>query len=273
MPWIRRNGSICVYWLIDPFFRFVLVFFPISGKIQLLHITDGLLNDSLIDAIVKCEKLTSLKLCSMPSVHNRFLAELATKLPELNDFHISKCQTLNATGVVQFANLARQLKTLHISNSSVEIDDTFVQSLITIYKERRSRLTLSLNKMPAKVSPKILEENRRYVEIVRPSDNYLYDVFGDGLSDIDSDDDNDDDDDDDNDDGRHFSGFFLWPMNVWLTKEQKNSSETFGFLCFIFSDSDDGSWDDWNDSYEDIFEDDQLSDLFDFNPNMWMMIY
>lgn len=161
----------------------------------MLHITDGLLNDSLIDAIVKCKKLTSLKLCSMPSVHNRFLAELAT-LPELNDFHISKCQTLNATGVVQFANLARKLKTLHISNSSVEIDDSFVQSLVTIYKQRGTRLTLSLNKMPIKVSPGVLDENRRYVEIVRPSDYYLYDVFGDGLSEIDSDDDDDDDDDD-----------------------------------------------------------------------------
>lgn len=170
-----------------------------------------MLNDSLIDAIVKCKRLTSLKLCSMPSVHNRFLAELATNLPELNDFHIAKCQTLNATGVVQFANLARQLKTLHISNSSVDIDDTFVQSLVTIYKQRGSRLTLSLNKMPTKVSQTVLEENRRYVEIVRPSDYYLYDVFGDGLSEI-----SDSDDDDDDDDGMHIFSHIRFDFDLIL---------------------------------------------------------
>lgn len=191
----------------------------------------------------------------MPSVHNRFLAELAT-LPELNDFHISKCQTLNATGVVQFANLARKLKTLHISNSSVEIDDSFLQSLVTIYKQRGTRLTLSLNKMPIKVSPGVLDENRRYVEIVRPSDYYLYDVFGDGLSEIDSDDDDDDDDD-----------------GMAKKTEFQVSRIKKIFHRFFFTDSDDDSWNDWNDSYEDLFDDDDhLSDLFDFNPNMWNII-
>lgn len=157
-----------------------------KNKIEVLHLSDGLLNDSLIDAIAKCRKLTSLKLCSMPSVHNRFLVELANNLPELNDFHISKCQTLNATGIVQFATLAQKLKTLHISNSSVEIDDKFLQSLASIYKERGTRLTLSISKMLVKVSKDVIDEHRRYIEIIKSNDFFLYDIFGDDLSEIDS---------------------------------------------------------------------------------------
>lgn len=164
-----------------------------KDKIQILHLSDGLLNDSLIDALIKCKRLTSLKLCSMPSVHNRFLAELAKNLPDLNDFHVSKCQTLNANGVVQFADLAHKLKTLHITNSSVEIDDAFFLSLASIYKQRGARLTLSLSKMSSKVSQPILDENKRFVEIVRSNEFFLYDVFGEEFSEIDSDDDDDDD--------------------------------------------------------------------------------
>lgn len=163
-----------------------------KGKIEVLHLSDGLLNDSLIDAIAKCKKLTSLKLCSMPSVHNRFLAELAKELPELNDFHISKCQTLNATGVVQFAALAEKLKTLHINNCSVDIDDNFLQSLATVYKQRGTRLTLSLGKMASKFSLNVFDEHKRHLEIVRTSDFFLYDIYGDDFSDIDTEDDDDD---------------------------------------------------------------------------------
>lgn len=162
-----------------------------KGKIEVLHLSDGLLNDSLIDAIAKCKKITSLKLCSMPSVHNRFLAELAKNLPELNDFHISKCQTLNSTGLVQFATLASKLKTLHINNSSVEIDDKFFQSLAEVYKKRGTRLTVSLGKMTVKISAEIFKECKPYVTLIKSNEFSLYDVFGDDFSEIDSDDDDD----------------------------------------------------------------------------------
>lgn len=163
-----------------------------KGKIEVLHLSDGLLNDSLIDAIAKCKKLTSLKLCSMPSVHNRFLAELAKNLPELNDFHISKCQTLNSTGLVQFATLAPKLKTLHIHNSSVEIDDKFFQSMATVYKQRGTRLTITIDKMALRISADVFNECKPYVQIVKSNEFFLYDVFGDDFSEIDTDDDDDD---------------------------------------------------------------------------------
>lgn len=162
-----------------------------KGKIEVLHLSDGLLNDSLIDAIAKCKKLTSLKLCSMPSVHNRFLAELAKNLPELNDFHISKCQTLNSTGLVQFATLTPKLKTLHINNSSVDIDDKFYQSLATVYKQRGTQITISLGKMAVKISPEVFKEYKPYVRLIKSNDYFLYDVFGDDMSDIDTDDNDD----------------------------------------------------------------------------------
>lgn len=261
-----------------------------KGKIELLHLSDGLLNDSLIDAIAKCKKLTSLKLCSMPSVHNRFLAELAENLPELHDFHISKCQTLNATGVVQFANLAAKLKTLHISNSSVDIDNTFFQSLVTVYQERGTRLTISLNKMSVKVSPEMQNENKQFVEIVRSNEYFLYDVFGDELSEI------DDSDDDDDDDGSYTSSSFnslpflswnqclfllrtwFWYFLIhWFSLFNRNLKKTIFskelIEIYVFStDSDDDSWNDYGSLDSDLFEDDQFPDVFDFNPNMWNII-
>ncbi|XP_031630466.1 uncharacterized protein LOC116345337 [Contarinia nasturtii] len=200
-----------------------------KGKIEVLHLSDGLLNDGLIDAIAKCKKLTSLKLCSMPSVHNRFLAELAKNLPQLNDFHISKCQTLNSSGVVHFATLAKKLKTLHINNSSVEIDDKFFQSLATVFKERGTRLTLSLCKMQSRVTPEIYEEHKQHIQIVRSNDFLLYDIFGEDLSDIDSDDDDDDD-----------SDFENW-----------DDYDSYG----------DDPFDD-DDEYSELFD-------FNFNPNQW----
>lgn len=182
---LRELQLNCSMYSIAPFIEELAV----KDKIQLLHLSDGLLNDSLIDAIVKCKKLTSLKLCSMPSVHNRFLVELARNLPELDDFHISKCQTLTASGVIQFAELASKLKTLHISNSSVGIDNAFVQNLAAIYKQRGTQLKLSLNKMLPNVESEIRKENRRYVEIT--NEFFLNDVYEDELSLNDSDDDDD----------------------------------------------------------------------------------
>lgn len=222
-----------------------------KGKIEVLHLSDGLLNDSLIDAIAKCKKLTSLKLCSMPTMHNRFLAELAKNLPHLNDFHVSKCQTLNATGVVQFATLAKNLKTLHINNSSVDIDDKFFQSLATVYKQRGTPLILSLCKMQSKVTPEIYEENKRYIQIVRSNDFLLYDVFGEDLSDIDS--------DDDDDDGKHIQ-FLFFSLRTKVI-----------YQIFLYRlDSDFENWDDYDSYGDDPFDDeDDYSELFDLNPNNW----
>lgn len=42
----------------------------------------------------------------------------------------------------------------------------------------------------------------------------------------------------------------------------------FFFHWFALTDSDDDNWDDYN-SYEDPFDEDEYSDLFDFNPNQW----
>lgn len=156
-----------------------------KDKIEILHLSDGLLNDNLIDAIIKCKRLTSLKLCSMPSVNNRFLIELAKNLPKLNDFHISKCQSLNlfSLGAIHFVDLAKNLKTLHLSNSSIDIDDKFFLSLVQIYKARHTKLTLNLSKMNSKITPKLLDEHRNYVEVVRPIDFFLYDIYGEEFSD------------------------------------------------------------------------------------------
>lgn len=184
---LRELQLNCSMFSIAPF----IVSLAANEMIEVLYLKDGILNDNLIDAISKCRKITSLKFCSMPTFHNRFLVDLAQSLPELNDFHISKCQTLNANGVVQFVNLAKKLHTLHINNSSVDIDDTFFQSLVSIYKKRGTRLTISVSKMSVKVNSQLLEEHKRFVEIKRSNEFFLYDVFGDEFSEIDSEDDED----------------------------------------------------------------------------------
>lgn len=184
-----------------------------KGVIEVLHLSDGVLNDHLIDALIKCKRLQSLKLCSMPSVHNRFLVDLAKNLPDLNDFHISKCQTLTASGIVQFAELAPKLQTLNITNTSVEIDEQFYRNLVQVYKARNQRLTLNLCKMNKKILPQTIEENKRIVEVLHPNDYSLYDVYGDHFSEMDDSDDDDDDynnfsDDDDWDSDNSFDDLF-----------------------------------------------------------------
>lgn len=161
-----------------------------KDKIEILHLSDGLLNENLIDAIVKCKRLTSLKLCSMPSVQNRFLVELAKNLHELKDFHISKCQSLNSfsSGVLQFVDLAKNLETLNLTNSSVDIDDKFFECLVQIYESRKRKLTLNLNRMITKITPKLLEDKKDVVEIVRPIDVFLCEIYGDDFSDSSNDD-------------------------------------------------------------------------------------
>lgn len=230
-----------------------------KNKIEVLYISGGLFTDSLIEAIAKCKKLTSLKLCSIPSVHNKFLSELARSLPALNDFHISKCQTLNATGLVQFVCLAKKLKSLHINNSSVEIDDEFFQNLAKIYKERASHLTLSLSKIPVRISAAILAEEKQFVEVVQPNTHHLYDLFGDESSDMDSEYD---------DSGMECFYLHLY-VSICRLADTRTVNDTYAverkLFSLLFTDSD--SWSDFS-NFENFMPDNHIN-MLDFNIDQW----
>lgn len=65
-----------------------------------------------------------------------------------------------------------------------------------------------------------------------------------------------------------FSGDFS--LNYDFDKENISFVQCLinSFFIFCFADSDDDNWNDY-DSYGDIFDDDEYSELFDFNPNQW----
>lgn len=138
-----------------------------KDTIEVLHISDGVLNDHLIDALSKCKRLRSLKLCSMPNVHDHFLSALATNLPILTDFHLSKCQTMTCKGMIAFVEMAENLNTLNITNSIIAIDNVFVLELVRIYKNRNHKLILNLSQMKAPLLPAFIDEQSKFVNIVQ----------------------------------------------------------------------------------------------------------
>lgn len=125
----------------------------------------------------------------MSNIDNRFLSKLAQNLPEITELHIIKCQVVNVNNIVQFVSLALNLKTLHIINTGIKIDDqvddTFIQSLIFIYKNRVTRLLLSLGKIPIKIDLELLEK-QRFVEVKQAVKLLAYDAFVDEFPDINS---------------------------------------------------------------------------------------
>lgn len=135
-----------------------------KDTIELLHISEGVLNDHLIDALSKCKRLRSLKLCSMPNVHDKFLISLAKNLPNLNDFHIRRCQAMSNAGVLAFVEISAQLQSLSISNSTVAVDDAFFLELVRIYSQRSQKLTLNLL-INSQLTPALITEHNHSVRI------------------------------------------------------------------------------------------------------------
>lgn len=144
-----------------------------KNTIEVLHISEGVLNDHLIEALSKCKPLRSLKLCSMPNVHDKFLIELARNLPNLNEFFIRRCQAMTNSGVLGFVEIATQLHSLSISNSTVQVDDTFFTELVRIYSSRPQKLTLSL--LQSQLTPELVSERKHTVRIERINDFSAFD--------------------------------------------------------------------------------------------------
>lgn len=147
----------------------------IKETIEVLHISEGVLNDHLIEALSKCKRLRSLKLCSMPNVHDKFLIGLAKNLPNLNEFYIRRCQSMTNIGVLAFVEIATQLHSLSISNSTVQVDDSFFMELVRIYSTRSQKLTFSLLQMNSQLTPSLVSEQKHTVRIERINDFSAFD--------------------------------------------------------------------------------------------------
>lgn len=124
-------------------------------KIEILHLDGGAVDDYLIDALVQCKRLNTLKLRSVPSPKKRLLTELAKDLPTLQDCHISKCKPSDSLtmDIVYFVDLAKNLKTLRITDSDIQVDASFFEKMIKIFEKRDHMLTINLGKMVSDVSP------------------------------------------------------------------------------------------------------------------------
>lgn len=146
-----------------------------KDTIEVLHISEGVLNDHLIEALSKCKRLRSLKLCSMPNVHDKFLIGLAKNLPNLNEFYIRRCQAMTNRGVLAFVEIATQLHSLSISNSTVQVDSVFFMELVRIYSQRSQKLTLSLLQLNSTLAPEMVAEQKHTVRIERINDFGAFD--------------------------------------------------------------------------------------------------
>lgn len=146
-----------------------------KDTIEVLHISEGVLNDHLIEALSQCKRLRSLKLCSMPNVHDKFLIGLAKNLPNLNEFYIRRCQAMTNSGVLAFAEIATQLHSLSITNSTVQVNDAFFMELVRIYSTRPQKLTLSLLQMNSQLTPALVAEQKHTVRIERINDFAAFD--------------------------------------------------------------------------------------------------
>lgn len=146
-----------------------------KGTIEVLHISEGVLNDHLIEALSKCKRLRSLKLCSMPNVHDKFLIGLAKNLPNLNEFYIRRCQAMTNRGVLAFVEIATQLHSLSISNSTVQVDSAFFLELVRIYSTRPQKLTLSLLQLNSQLPTELVAEQKHTVRIERINDFGAFD--------------------------------------------------------------------------------------------------
>lgn len=127
----------------------------VLDKIEILHLDGGAIDDYLIDALVQCKRLNTLKFRSVPSPKKRFLTELAKNLPKLQDCHISKCKPSDAMtmDLVYFVDLAQNLKILRITDSDIQVDASFFEKMIHIFEKRDHTLTINLDKMVLDMSP------------------------------------------------------------------------------------------------------------------------
>lgn len=107
-----------------------------ANTIETLHITDGVLNEQLIDALCDCKRLKSLKLSSMPNVHNRFLEKLGKSLPELNEFHLTRCQTIDEDGLIELIRNASKLQRIYMSKTTIRLTDEKFLAIVEICRNR-----------------------------------------------------------------------------------------------------------------------------------------
>lgn len=146
-----------------------------KDKIEILHLSNVVVDEHLIDALAKCKRLKTLKFCCT-EISERYLMELAKRLIELNDFHVSKCHSVDSHAFIHFVDLARRLQTLHISNSDIRIDDEFVQRLVQIYTARKSKLVINLYGINYKITPALLMANEKVLQINDPFRFSGYDI-------------------------------------------------------------------------------------------------
>lgn len=145
------------------------------GIIEVLHISEGVLNDHLIEALCKCKRLRSLKLCSMPNLHDKFLIALAKNLPNLTEFSIRRCQAMSNSGVLALVEIATRLNSLSIINATVQVNDGFYMELVRIYLMRPQKLTLNLLQAHSDLTSTLINEHKHIVHIEQITDCGAFD--------------------------------------------------------------------------------------------------
>lgn len=140
-----------------------------QNKIERLHLTNALLNEHLINEIKKCKQLKSLKFNSMPGIDSYFIEDLGKELPLLKEFCIANCKSWAplTRGIINFVDYAKNLEFLHLMESNVEIDDTFLQRLANIYEIRGKKLNINIYEMPAKVTPDTILFNAKHLNVTQ----------------------------------------------------------------------------------------------------------
>lgn len=154
-----------------------------SNTIETLHLHDCIWTESLIEAICRCERISSLQLGSIPNVCDNSLVQLAHKLPALRQLFLTKLDSVTADGALEVVTYAKKLEMLALNNCRFIIHDQFVTKLAAHCMYRPKMLNVDISKTTAHVTKDIAEQKFDNLQITLP--RYSYEcgaIFDDNLS-------------------------------------------------------------------------------------------
>lgn len=136
------------------------------GTIELLHLCEFNDNDTLLNMIGRCPRITSLMLKGMPNITGDALGRLAINLPILDTIYIGMCNQLTASHVLQCIKNAPQLKSITLDKCCFTITDIFIYELQDICRRRNHLLKCDVSKNGREFSEDVLLDRLINLEVV-----------------------------------------------------------------------------------------------------------
>lgn len=150
--------------------------------IEHLHLSFGLIDTEMIDAIAKIKGLKVLKLNQMDNLRDEHLIKLAKELPQLKELHIKADRSISIKGIQEVVCHAGELSCLKLQLPIFKLNQRIYENILGYIKQRRG--TAASLKMeiygvgtPVLIPRGLIDANKRYLEIVERQEvyNHLFD--------------------------------------------------------------------------------------------------